>query len=213
MPKSKGTKHLSFGALLEVAMSKKCTLFWREAHFEVKMHKADHSQTTLIRRCLPEVSSRLNWNVRSPSGQQRDGLLLWPASARWLTAAPVTSIKKNKHRGLKLWLHVSFLSKGMIGPFFSYQQMRHLYYFRKCHWLHGFTWFYHHVFLVRRWFTVNIAIQRGYSLWTKIMNSLRPNVASDKVRMAIERDQASIHWWGGLCYPSEIKHGNRKPPN
>jgi len=103
---------------------------------------------------------------------------------------------------------VSFLSKGMIGPFFSYQQMRHLYYFRKCHWLHGFTWFYHHVFLVRLWFTVNIAIQRGYSLWTKIMNSLRPNVASDKVRMAIERDQASIHWWGGLCYPSVIKHGN-----
>lgn len=134
--------------------------------------------------------------------QHADSLLpLWPP------------FKKNKHRGLKLWLHVSFLSKGMIGPFFSYQQMRHLYYFRKCHWLHGFTWFYHHVFLVRLWFTVNIAIQRGYSLWTKIMNSLRPNVASDKVRMAIERDQASIHWWGGLCYPSEIKHGNRKPPN
>ena len=35
--KSKCTKHLSFGPLLEVAMSKKCTPLWREAHFQVKM--------------------------------------------------------------------------------------------------------------------------------------------------------------------------------
>ena len=27
-------------ALLEVEMSKKCTLLWREAHFDVKMYKA-----------------------------------------------------------------------------------------------------------------------------------------------------------------------------
>ena len=37
--KSKCTKHLSVGPLLEVAMSKKCTPLWREAHFQVKMHK------------------------------------------------------------------------------------------------------------------------------------------------------------------------------
>ena len=37
--KSKCTKHLSFGPLLEVAMSKKCTPLWREAHFQVKMYK------------------------------------------------------------------------------------------------------------------------------------------------------------------------------
>ena len=35
--------HLSFGALLEVAMSKK----WREARFEVKMYKAHQVRTTL----------------------------------------------------------------------------------------------------------------------------------------------------------------------
>ena len=35
----KCTKHLSAGALLEVAMSKKCTPLWREAHFQVKMYK------------------------------------------------------------------------------------------------------------------------------------------------------------------------------
>ena len=44
--KSKCTKHLSVGPLLEVAMSKKCTPLWREAHFEVKMYKTHHSRTT-----------------------------------------------------------------------------------------------------------------------------------------------------------------------
>ena len=37
--KSKCTKHLMFGPLLEVEMSKKCTPMWREAHFEVKSAK------------------------------------------------------------------------------------------------------------------------------------------------------------------------------
>ena len=39
MSKSKCTKHASFGPLLEVEMSKKCTPLWREAHFQVKMYK------------------------------------------------------------------------------------------------------------------------------------------------------------------------------
>ena len=37
--KSKCTKHVSVGPLLEVATSKKCTPLWREAHFEVKSVK------------------------------------------------------------------------------------------------------------------------------------------------------------------------------
>ena len=32
--------------LLEVEMSKKCTPLWREAHFQVKMNKTNHSRTT-----------------------------------------------------------------------------------------------------------------------------------------------------------------------
>ena len=44
--KSKCTKHLSFGPLFEVQMSKKCTPLWREAHFQVKMYKAHHCRTT-----------------------------------------------------------------------------------------------------------------------------------------------------------------------
>ena len=45
-----GAKHISKSKCtntpLEVAMSKKCTPLWREAHFEVKMYKAHHSRTT-----------------------------------------------------------------------------------------------------------------------------------------------------------------------
>ena len=43
--KSKCTKHLSVGRLLEV-MSKKCTPLWREAHLEVKMYKTPGIRTT-----------------------------------------------------------------------------------------------------------------------------------------------------------------------
>ena len=38
--KSKCTKDTMLGPLLEVEMSKKCTLLWREAHFQIKMYKA-----------------------------------------------------------------------------------------------------------------------------------------------------------------------------
>ena len=48
--KSKCTKHLSVGPLLEVAMSKKCTPLWREAHFEVKMYKMEFAMS---KKCTP----------------------------------------------------------------------------------------------------------------------------------------------------------------
>ena len=44
--KSKCTKHLSVGPLLEVEMSKKCMPLWREAHFQVKMYKTPHRRTS-----------------------------------------------------------------------------------------------------------------------------------------------------------------------
>ena len=44
--KSKCTKHTSFGALLDVEMSKKCTPLWCEGHFEVKMYNKPHVRTT-----------------------------------------------------------------------------------------------------------------------------------------------------------------------
>ena len=74
--KSKCTKHLSSGPLLEVAMSKKCTPLWREAHFQVKSVKNWRSRTTFggsdveeaSKKCTPlwreahfEVKSVKNW--------------------------------------------------------------------------------------------------------------------------------------------------------
>ena len=47
--KSKCTKHFSFGAILRVAMWKKCTPLWREARFEVNMLKAPGFRTTFGR--------------------------------------------------------------------------------------------------------------------------------------------------------------------
>ena len=44
--KSKCTKHTRSGPLLEVAMSKKCTPLWREAHLQVKMYKTHQVRTT-----------------------------------------------------------------------------------------------------------------------------------------------------------------------
>ena len=74
--KSKCTKHLSFGPLLEVEMSKKCTPLWREAHFQVKMYKTPHARATfggsdvekVSKKCTPlwreahfKVKSVKNW--------------------------------------------------------------------------------------------------------------------------------------------------------
>ena len=38
-PSQNVTEHTTFSALLEVQRLKKCTPLWREAHFQVKMHK------------------------------------------------------------------------------------------------------------------------------------------------------------------------------
>ena len=48
----KTVNNCRFGALLVVEMSRKCTLLWREAHFEVKMLKAPHARTFLDVRSL-----------------------------------------------------------------------------------------------------------------------------------------------------------------
>ena len=49
--KWKSYKHLTFGTLFEVEMSKKCTPLWREAHFEVKLSKRTMPGPLLGDRC------------------------------------------------------------------------------------------------------------------------------------------------------------------
>ena len=56
--KSKCTKHTSFGPLLEVEMSKKCTPLWREAHFQVKSVKNWRSRTTFGGSDVEKVSKK-----------------------------------------------------------------------------------------------------------------------------------------------------------
>jgi len=55
--KSKCTKHLSFGARLKVAMSKKCAPLWREAHFEAKCTKRSMFgpllEVAMSKKCTP----------------------------------------------------------------------------------------------------------------------------------------------------------------
>ena len=56
--KSKCTKHTMVGPLLEVAMSKKCTPLWREAHFQVKSVKNWRSRTTFWSSDVEKVSKK-----------------------------------------------------------------------------------------------------------------------------------------------------------
>ena len=44
--RSKGAKHFSVGALLEVEVLKKRSPLWREAHVEAKRRKAHHVRST-----------------------------------------------------------------------------------------------------------------------------------------------------------------------
>ena len=55
--KSKCTKRFIVGALFKVAMWKKCTPLWREAHFDVKMCKAHHVRITFGRSTAPHYTT------------------------------------------------------------------------------------------------------------------------------------------------------------
>ena len=53
--KSKYTNYTNVGPLLDVAMSKKCTPLWREAHLQVKMYKTHQLRTTFVRCDVEKV--------------------------------------------------------------------------------------------------------------------------------------------------------------
>ena len=74
-------KHTTFGALLEVEMSKTCTALWHDAHFEVKMPKAPHPgpflQVEMLKKCSRlwrrreahfQVKSAKSWRSRTTFG-------------------------------------------------------------------------------------------------------------------------------------------------
>ena len=101
--KSKCTKHLSFGPLLEVAMSKKCTPLWREAHFQVKMYKTPQLRTTFGSCDVEKVhavvarSTFPSQNVQNTSASDHFWKLRCRKSARRCGAKHISKWKCTKH--------------------------------------------------------------------------------------------------------------------
>ena len=115
--KSKCPKHTILGPLLEVEMLKKCTLLWREAHFQVKMYKTYHSRTTFgswdVEKVHAVVARSTFWsqNVQStPFSDHFWKLRCWK-SARRCGAKHILKSKCTKHTILGPLLEVEMLKK------------------------------------------------------------------------------------------------------
>ena len=93
--KSKCTKHTSFGPLLEVDMSKKCTPLWREAHFQVKMYKTPHVRTTFGGSDVEKVhavvarSTFRSQNVQNTKGSDH----FWRFRCRFAASLDYTTLR------------------------------------------------------------------------------------------------------------------------
>ena len=103
MSKSKCTKHTRSGPLLEVAMSKKRTPLWREAHFQVKMYKIHHCRTTFGSCDVEKVhavvarSTFRSQNVQSTPFSDHFWKLRCRKSARRCGAKHISKSKWPKH--------------------------------------------------------------------------------------------------------------------
>ena len=115
--KSKRTKHTRFGPLLEVAMSKKCTPLWREAHFQVKMYKTPHVRATFGGSDVEKVhavvarSTFPSQNVQNTPGSDHFWNLRCRKSARRCGAKHISKSKCTKHHMFAPLLEVRMLKK------------------------------------------------------------------------------------------------------
>ena len=115
--KSKCTKHLSSGPLLEVAMSKKCTPLWREAHFQVKMYKTPQLRTTFGSCDVEKVhavvarSTFPSQNVQNTSASDHFWKLRCRKSARRCGAKHISKSKCTKHLSSGPLLEVAMSKK------------------------------------------------------------------------------------------------------
>ena len=93
--KSKVLKTGGLGPLLEVAMSKKCTPLWREAHFQVKMYKALHVRATFGGSDVEKVhavvarSTFRSENVQSTRGSDH----FWRFRCRFAASLHYTTLR------------------------------------------------------------------------------------------------------------------------
>ena len=101
------TKHTSFGPLLEVAMSKKCTPLWREAHFEVKTYKTHQVRTTFgswdVEKVYAVVARSTFWsqNVQNTPGSDHFWKLRCRKSVRRCGAKHILKSKCTKHQNVR----------------------------------------------------------------------------------------------------------------
>ena len=107
--KSKCTKHTRSGPLLEVAMSKKWTPLWREAHFQVKMHKTHQLRSTFGSWDVEKVhavvarSTFPSQNVQNTSASDHFLKLRCRKSPRRCGAKHISKSKVLKTDGLGFW--------------------------------------------------------------------------------------------------------------
>ena len=105
--KSKCAKHLSFGALLEVAMLKKCTPLWREAHFQVKM------------RNTPQLRSIFgSWDVEQMHAVVARSTFWKSKCTKHTRCGPVLAVEMSK-KCTPLWREAHFevkMLKTRFGP-------------------------------------------------------------------------------------------------
>ena len=110
--KSKCTKHTMVGPLLEVAMSKKCTSLWREAHFQVKMYKTHQLRTTFgswdveVVHAVVARSTFRSQNVQSTTCSRHFWRFGCRKSARRCGAKHISKSKCTKHWGFGPLLEV-----------------------------------------------------------------------------------------------------------
>ena len=110
--KSKCTKHIMLGPLLEVQMSKKRTPLWREAHFQVKMYKTHHARTTFGSCDVEKVyvvvarSTFPSQNVQNTSCSDHFWKFRCRKSARLCDAKHISKSKCTKHTMLGPLLEV-----------------------------------------------------------------------------------------------------------
>ena len=115
--KSKCTKHTILGPLLEVAMSKKCTPLWREAHFQVKMYKTHHCRTTFGSSDVEKVhavvarSTFPSQNVQNTPGSDHFWKFRCRKSARRCGAKHISKSKCTKHHMFAPLLEVRMSKK------------------------------------------------------------------------------------------------------
>ena len=102
-PSQNATKHTIAGPLLEVAMSKKCTPLWREAHFQVKMYKTHQVRTTFGSSDVEKVhavvvrSTFRSQNVQNTTCSRHFWRFGCRKSARRCGAKDISKSKCTKH--------------------------------------------------------------------------------------------------------------------